>query len=176
MKKYLIYSFMMLFLISCKKETTTPSSPTPTPAVKYTKFGVENVGGKYYPKTQIKIQYPNNPETIFDNNYTADISYLGNGKIKFDLNPSVSLPDSLKHINYTLHHKSESITAENIGLCIYYFYSDKKYKPSPYTDSTSCSTLVLTLTNWTSTDRSVNGSFDFTYHTSIMDLFSAQRK
>lgn len=169
----------MLFLISCKKETTepTPTSPTPTPAVKYTKFGVENVGGRYYPKTQIKIQYPNNPETIFDNNYTADISYLGNGKIKFDLNPSVSLPDSLKHINYTLHHKSETILGGNntlSGMCIYYFYSDKKYKPSPYTDSTSYSYLTFTMTSYDG--KSVSSSFDFTYYPSLINQFSAERK
>jgi hypothetical protein len=166
----------MLFLISCKKEIAKTTT-TPPPSVKYTKFGVENVGGKYYPKTQIKIQYPNNPETIFDNNYTADISYLGNGKIKFDLNPSVSLPDSLKQINYSLHHKSETILGGNNtlnGMCIYYFYSDKKYKPSPYTDSTSYSYLIFTMTSYDG--KSVSSSFDFTYHKSIMDLFSAQRK
>lgn len=168
--KFLIALTLTFLFISCKKEQAKSTIN------QYSKFGVEHVGGKYYPKTQLNIQYPDKPETVFDNNYTVDISYLGNGKIKFVLNPSVSLPDSLKHINYTLHHKSETITSENIGLCIYYFYSDKKYKPSPYTDSTSYSTLVLTLTNWTSTDRSVNGSFDFTYHTSIMDPFSAQRK
>ncbi len=168
--KLLIIVIISFFFIACKKEEKKSNTN------QYSQFGVEHVGGRYYPKTQLKIQYPNKPETIFDNNYTADISYLGNGKIKFVLNPSVSLPDSLKYINYTLHHKSETITAENSGLCIYYFYSDKKYKPSPYTDSTSYSTLVVTLTTMTSSDKSIIGSFDFTYYPSIINQFSAVRK
>lgn len=170
MKLIITLSVILFFVISCKKDDKKNTTN------QYSKFGVENVGGRYYPKTQLKINYPNNPETVFDNNYTVDIKYLGNGKIKLDLNTSLNLPDSLKHINYTLFTKFESVQANNSGLCIYSFQSDNKYKPNYAFDSISYSTLNISMNTFMPPYDNVKSSIDFTYFESIIDIFTAERK
>lgn len=168
--KILIALIFTFLFIACKKEQTKSTTN------QYSKFGIEHVGGRYYPKTQLKIQYPNNPETIFDNNYTVDISYLGNGKIKLDLNSKLNLPDSLKHIYYSLFSKIESVQANNSVMCFYYFQSDKKYKPFYSSDSVSYSTLNISMNTMLPPYDKVESNIDFTYFESIINEFSAERK
>jgi hypothetical protein len=168
--KFLIALILTFLFISCKKEQSKNT------AIQYSKFGVDQVGGRYYANTQLKINYPNKPETVFDSDYSVDIKYLGNGKIKFDLNSKLNLPDSLKHIYYSLVSKIESVQANNSGMCFYYFQSDKKYKPFYSSDSVSYSTLNISMNTLLPPYDYVESKIDFTYFESIINEFSAERK